>query len=135
MRIIQAFWPFLLLTVYAIGLFTQRDWAILPAVILLLAWVICAFLLNPARSWSWWVCLAPVGLYTLAGLACIFAIVHMIVFPNHSIWAEMNQPGAMFLLLAFVFLVPGSLLLCHLFAVRRRFFQRKFDRTRRGDGR
>jgi hypothetical protein len=120
MRIIQALWPAILTTFYAFGLAVQREWEIAIPLVVCSSWCVCAFLLNPVRKWSWWVCLTPVAFCALAGLICFGSLAHMAIFPEY--WATANQPGAIAILGGLFFLGPSTLLLLHLFAIRHRFY-------------
>jgi hypothetical protein len=122
MRIVQAVWPAILLTGYGCALAVQPEWSYALPFFLCFAWCVCACLLNPARRWSWWVCLMPVALCAIAGLTCFGSIAHMALFPDQEYWANGNQPGAIALIGGLFFLLPSSLLLWHLLSIRRRFY-------------
>jgi hypothetical protein len=120
-NIIQAIWPAFWLLGSVFSLFGVRDLRILPLIMALSIWLSGAISVHPARHWSWWACFIPLSLAALAGLGCVAAFLHMALFPDSAIWANANELGALAIIGTFLFLVPSSALLWHLFLIRRQF--------------
>ena len=122
-NVIQALWPGLWLVGFITQLFTRGDVYLIPMIVVLGVWFHCAASLHPQRRWSWWACLAPLAFAASFGLLLLVSLIHMALFPDSNFWADANQPGALAIIGGLFFLVPSSLLLWHLLAIRSQFYE------------
>ncbi|MFT4175525.1 MAG: hypothetical protein QM627_02610 [Luteolibacter sp.] len=83
-------------------------------------WLFCALTLHPKRKWSWWACLAPLVVSFLIGIAFVGELALMFIHPDQ--FEPDNRYGALLVAGIIYFLTFSSILLAHLFFIRRQFF-------------
>jgi len=121
-KIIQALWPGLLLLGSVSSLGTIRDVWLYLLIAVLGLWFFSAVALHPTRPWSWWACLTPLAIGFIAAVGCIGGLLYKSLSSAHpAVWTDANNPVALAIVVAFLYLILPSALLFHLFFIRRQF--------------
>jgi len=122
-KVIQALWPGLLLLGSVSSLGTIRDVWLYLLIAVLGLWFFSAVALHPTRPWSWWACLTPLAIGFIVAVGCVGGLLYKSLSSSAhpAVWTDANNPVALAIVVAFLYLIPSSALLFHLFFIRRQF--------------